>query len=493
MMNKHNRRAFTLLPLLIIIISLLFTPAALAASSSTLNDLQTAKLYARLYSYYGPSEEVEAAQDMDSLVAALAQLDPYCHYLTATEMAAHDESFDPSYTGIGVALEQNAAAEVVIKAVYADSPAAAAGFLRGDVIYSVDGVLTEGHTPDEVSAMLQGEKKQLLTVEIKRNGYVVKYEMQRKEMAAPSIIYWMLDKDTGYLLIYRFNVPTGEEISAAMEYLTSRGMKSLLLDLRDCPGGVMQAAGYTAGVLGEDGPIYFNVGRDGYESFYVSKDKTPCEIPIAVLVNENTASAAEMLAAVLQDTHRAMIIGMPTYGKGVFQSLLVLPSGAGLYFTTGKYVTRGFQDISELHGVTPDLLLRDAEAQKTKALAWLDKQQVVAKSFVFIIGSSTAKADGVAFSLYHKPLSSNGSSYLPASEVLTKMGWELYYYGNCWYGFNGTRRLIIDNSVKEVLSGNTSATIMTSYNTTYLPASFFRNLGYTVSWDAATRAITISR
>lgn len=491
-MTHPTKRLAALLPLLIIVISLLFVPTALAANTA-LSDLQTAKIYARLYSFYGTNDEIETAKDMESLVAALAKIDPYCHYLTAAELAAYDQSFDPNYTGIGVALEKNAAGEVVIKAVYADSPAAAAGFLRGDAIYSVDGKATAGKTPDEVSAMLRGERKQLLTVEIKRNGYVVKYDMQRKEMAAPSVVYWMLDQDTAYLLIERFNVPTGNEIAAAMEYLTELGMKSLLLDLRDCPGGVMQSAGLTAGILGEDGPIYFYVGRDGYESFYISKDHIPCEIPIAVLVNEHTASAAEMLAAVLQDTNRAMVVGSPTYGKGVFQSMLVLPSGAGLYFTTGKYVTRGFQDISELHGVTPDLLVRDAAAQQTQALAWLDKQQALAKNFVFTLGSYNAQADGAAFSLSHRPFSSNGSSYLPANETLKKMGWELYYYNNCWYGFNGTRRIIIDTVGKEAVSGNKSTAILISANTAYLPASFFRNLGYSVSWDGASQAITVSR
>ncbi|NLF79723.1 MAG: PDZ domain-containing protein [Clostridia bacterium] len=489
---KHTAKRLTaLLPLLIIVLSLLFAPAALA--NTTISDLQTAKIYARLYSFYGSNEEIESAKDMASLVAALAKIDPYSHYLSAAELAAFDQSFDPNYTGIGVALEKNAAGEVVIKAVYANSPAATAGFLRGDIMYSVDGKPTAGKAPDEVAAMLRGEKRQLLTVEIKRNGYVVKYEMQRKDMAAPSIVYWMLDQNTAYVLIERFNVPTGQEISAAMEYLTGLGMKSLLLDLRDCPGGVMQAAGMTAGILGEDGPIYFNVGRDGYESFYNSKDHSPCDIPIAVLVNEQTASAAEMLAAVLQDTHRAMIIGSPTYGKGVFQSMLVLPSGAGLYFTTGKYVTRGFQDISELHGVTPDLLVRDAAAQQTQALAWLDKQQALAKNFVFTLGSYNAQADGAAFSLSHRPFSSNGSSYLPANETLKKMGWELHYYQNCWYGFNGTRRIIIDTAGKEAVSGNKSTAILISANTAYLPASFFRNLGYSVSWDGASQAITVSR
>ena len=154
--------------------------------------------------------------------------------------------------------------------------------------------------------------------------------------------------------IEKFDLHTGEHIEAAIEYLTSLGMKSLLIDLRDCPGGVMQAAGYTAGVLGEDGPVYFNVGKDGYESFFVNPaNEQPLNIPIAVLVNENTASAAEMLTAVLQDTNRAMIVGTPTYGKGVYQSVLQLPSGGALYMTTGKYVTRGYQDIEVLGGITP--------------------------------------------------------------------------------------------------------------------------------------------
>jgi len=480
--------------LTVMIFVLLFTPAALASDNSTFDDLSVAKIYARLYAYYQLDAAALDAPDMQTLVSELAKVDPYSKYMTAAELEAYNNRFDPSYTGIGVLLEKNDAERVAIKAVFADSMAASAGFLRGDIIYSVDGTLTEGMSAKEVGELLQGAENQLLTVEIERNGYVVKYEMKRKTMSTPSAIYWMLDDQTAYMLIERFNIQTGAQIAAAMEYLGELGMKSLLLDLRDCPGGVMQAAGYTAGVLGEDGPIYFNMGKDGYESFYVSKeDGEDLEIPIAVLVNEKTASAAEMLAAVLQDTDRAMIVGTPTFGKGVYQSLLVLPSGAGLYFTTGKYITRGYQDITELGGVTPDLLVRDSAAQDDTALTWLKKQQALAHNFIFIVGNNHGKADGISFYLYHAPLISSSSAYLPMGETLDKMGWQLYYYDNCWYGFNGTRRVIIDLAEKEIISGNHSSNILIRNNSVYLPAAFFRNLGYAVTWDGAARSVTVTR
>ncbi len=492
-MKKSFRLTSLILPLLLAAI-FFFPTQAEAAESTDFSDLGIAKIYTRLYSYYDIDDSVLQAQDIESLAAALAKIDPYSRYLTAEQFTALNESYDPSYTGIGVVLEMNADNKVAIKVVFADSVAAAAQFLPGDVIHSVNGVLTAGKSTTEVSQMLQGDVKELLTIEIERNGYIVKYEMARKEMTTPSVFYWMLDNEVAYMQIEKFDLHTGEHIEAAIEYLTSLGMKSLLIDLRDCPGGVMQAAGYTAGVLGEDGPVYFNVGKDGYESFFVNPaNEQPLNIPIAVLVNENTASAAEMLTAVLQDTNRAMIVGTPTYGKGVYQSVLQLPSGGALYMTTGKYVTRGYQDIEVLGGITPDVLIKDADQQYQTALSWLKTQQALPDTFTFTIGSNQAKAGNEVFALAHKPYMKAGSSYLPAGEVLQKMGWDFYYYQGDWYAFNGVRRIIIDLSDKEIMSGKYHATVEISNNTVYMPAAFLRNIGYTVDWDGATRTMTISK
>lgn len=491
-MTKSLRLTSLFIPLLLA--AFFFLPAKAEAATTEFSDLGVAKIYTRLYSYYELDDSVLKAENMESFVAALAKIDPHSHYLTAEQFTALNESYDPEYTGIGVVLEKNDAGKVAIKVVFAESVAARAEFLPGDVIHSVNGVLTEGKSVTEVAQMLQGETNELLTVEIERNGYIVKYEMARKEMSTPSVFYWMLDNNVAYMQIEKFDIHTGEHIEAAIEYLTSLGMQSLLIDLRDCPGGVMQAAGYTAGVLGEDGPVYFNVGKDGYESFFVNQtNEEPLKIPIAVLVNEQTASAAEMLTAVLQDTQRAMIVGTPTYGKGVYQSVLKLPSGAALYMTTGKYVTRGYQDIEELGGITPDVLIKDAQQQYDTALSWLKTQQALPESFTFTINSVHAQAGSESFSLAHSPYLKAGASYLPAGEVLQKMGWDFYYYQGDWYAFNGVRRLIIDLSEQEIISGKYSAAVEISNNTVYLPAAFLRNIGYTVSWDGATRSLTVNK
>lgn len=474
--------------------ALIFSPAAQAADNVQFSDLGLAKMYVGLYSYYQIDETVTEAENMESLAAALAKIDPYSRYLTAEEFAALNNSYDPVYNGIGVVLTANEAGEIAIKVVFADTVAASAGFLPGDVIHSVNGVLTAGKSVAEVGAMLQGDLRELLTVEIKRNGYISKYEMARREMTAPSVYYWMIDQEVAYMQIEQFDLHTGEHIEAAIEYLSGLGMKSLLLDLRDCPGGVMQAAAQTAASLGEGGPIYFNVGRDGYEGFFVSPvNEQPLTIPIAVLVNEQTASAAEMLTAVLQDTARATVIGMPTYGKGVYQSVLRLPSGAALYMTTGKYVSRGYQDIEQLGGITPDVLVREDEEQYQTALEWLHTQQALPESFGFTIGSHQAQAGGESFYLAHSPFLKDGASYLPAGEALRRMGWDFSFYQGNWYAFDGIRRMIIDLSEREILSGKYRGTVEVRDNTVYLPAGFLRNIGYTVEWDGATRSMTISK
>lgn len=197
-MKKSFRLTSLILPLLLAAI-FFFPTQAEAAESTDFSDLGIAKIYTRLYSYYDIDDSVLQAQDIESLAAALAKIDPYSRYLTAEQFTALNESYDPSYTGIGVVLEMNADNKVAIKVVFADSVAAAAQFLPGDVIHSVNGVLTAGKSTTEVSQMLQGDVKELLTIEIERNGYIVKYEMARKEMTTPSVFYWMLDNEVAYM------------------------------------------------------------------------------------------------------------------------------------------------------------------------------------------------------------------------------------------------------------------------------------------------------
>lgn len=478
--------------ILVMLFTLAFSPLAEASSSK---DLSAAKKLVKEYSLYEPTAALLNAKDMKSFINELSKVDSYCYYLTKDEYKELMTSYNPLMLGIGLATEQNEQGQLIVKAIQANTPAAAAGIKRGDIVVSIDGITTAGKDMREIDLIIQSSDEKRITLETMRDGVIYKHTLNWTEMELSSIIYWMEDSETAYIEILQFNMPTAQHMAEALEYLSTQGMKSLIIDLRNCPGGVMDTAAGIAALFIEDGPLFFCVSRFGYDSFLytTSDDNKKWNMPLAVLVNENSASSSEILAAILQDTARASIIGTGTYGKGIYQSIAELPSGGALYFTTGKYISRGYQDVAASHGLTPDVLVQDEQQQKTTALNWLKKQQALAKSFKFTIGTTNASADGIAFTLNAAPFIENGSTYLPMSATLQKMGWNVYYQGNSWYAENGSRRLVVDIASAKVVSGNRNAQVIVRNNTVFLPASFFTNLGYTITWDGNTSSVILNK
>lgn len=479
-----------------LLVALLILLAAVPALGSQLpmTDLEAAKLYCRLYAFYPLGDEVQQAKSLDSLEQALQAYDPYAYVMNAEELAAFATSYNDSYVGIGVLLAQREDGAIYFQAIYGDSVADRANFRQGDVLYSVDGVRMQGKTLAEAQAALSGDPAKLVTVVVERNGVQSEMMMSRKEMSRPSLSYWLLDGGVAYLQIDQFTVDTADQVQAGLDYLRRVGMKSLLLDLRDCPGGVIYTAADVAALFSGVAPVYFSLDKQGYDSFYASGVGLDAPgLPLAVLVNENTASAAELLAASIQDNACGSVIGVGTHGKGCFQSVLSLPSGGGLYLTTGKYVTIGMQDIMDQGGVTPDLLVREPAAQMTAAQNWLLKQQAVPSELRLTVNSNFARADGVAYTTASSTLLRDGVSYVPAAETLTKLGWELHYHQGQWYGFNGARRVILDYGSRQAVSGGHQAELLLTSGVYYLPASYLRYLGLDVSWDNEAAAVVVQR
>lgn len=489
-----------LIPALLLMLLLLFSPPALAVDQPQ-DDLSLSRYYIGLYSYFQPGDEVMKASSLEQMIAAMQDCDPYFDFLSAEEIAAMDSVYAGSYVGIGVLMETDAAGEIVIKAVYADTVAARAGFRAGDILYSVDGQRLQGKSLSEARALLAGEgiPDSMAIVTIKRDNWTETYNLARKSMKLPSVSYWMLAEGVAYLHIERFTVDTAAQMESGLNYLRELGMRSLVLDLRACPGGVLYTAADTAELFLDGGPIYFSINNRGVERMhYMASGLEKSNAPLAVLIDSGTASAAELLAAVLQDEGRGYLIGMPSFGKGYYQSLLTLPSGNGLYLTTGKYVSSGQQDVSLQHGLTPDLLVRaeaepGADAQLNAALNWLKGRQAVPYQVVYTVGSTAYVADGQAEAGAVAPFIREGSCYLPAGAVLSRLGWSMEWRGGLCYAQNGARRLILDPAHQQALSGNQSADTYTVNNNVYLPAAFFRQLGYSVDWDAAARSVKISR
>jgi len=494
-MNKIRLGRSMLALTLLLALLLSLSPAAAAANyNNSAQDLKAARQWVAEYSYFDLAEAAGQAGNMESLMTALMAADPYASYMTAGELAASNSEYYGTYVGIGIMMELNGEKNVAVRCVYGDTIAAQAGIRRGDVIYSIDGVSTLGKSINEVHDLLSGKDGSIFNLVLQRGENLIPMDIKRGELTVPAMYYWVEEGGIGYLKITRFTDAVDEQLKAALNYLPELGATSLLLDLRDCPGGLMDAAADCCALLTGGGPIYYRLDRSGYRSVYVA-DENPLDfsLPLAVLVNEHTASAAEMTAAVVQDAGAGTVIGSGTYGKGYFQTVLTLPSGASIHFTIGKYVTWGRQDIAEQGGVTPDMLVADADQQDRTAAGWLKTQQAVPGELRFQFNSRNALADGSAWLMSYAPISKDGRAYVAAAELLTKLGWELNYYQNKCYAFNGVKRLIFEQGGGALTSGRHQDTCVVVNKVVYIPVAFLGNLGYGVTWDAASSSVVVSR
>ncbi|MBA3440543.1 MAG: S41 family peptidase [Pyrinomonadaceae bacterium] len=279
----------------------------------------------------------------------LRALDPHSNYYDSREFDEMRAERRSEYYGIGAAvgsLREGEKVETYIRATFKNSPAHQAGLRFGDHIVDADGQSMRGKSFEEVSKHLRGPRgtKVKVTVERLATGQVETFEITRDAVSQPSIAdAYMLRPGTGYvdLRLRGFNYTTGDELRSALEKLRAQGMTSLVLDLRDNPGGLLDQAIRVAEQFLPKGQMILNQKgrrRDGATQ-YKSGNDTPDTTPLVVLVNGGSASASEIVAGAMQDHDRALIVGETTFGKGLVQAVVPLQYGAGLALTVAKYYT----------------------------------------------------------------------------------------------------------------------------------------------------------
>ena len=447
------------------------------------DDLSLTRLYVRNHAFFPLEDEViNAATSVEEIMRALQQVDPYARYYSPEVfdiVMAYGESL---VVGIGVFLDTDKNGQVFILGPVAGSAAELAGLRYGDIIVSVNGINTRNMTARELAEELRGDDGDLLVIRYERAGVIREETLSRNARPELSVSYWLLgdQADVAYLQIHRFTSHTGNQIEAALQSLTNRGMEALVLDLRNCLGGDFDSAITVSSQFTGPGPVAFYISRRGWESFGGYNEIDNFTMPLAVLINNYTASAAELVAANIQDVQAAPLIGEPTFGKGTFQTMITLPSGMGIVFTTGKFVTRGYQDIAAHGGLLPDILVRGAEAQMAAAIISIAEQRLTPRQVAFAAAAGDVLLIG-------------GASYLAAEAALQQLGWELRESEGIIYGQRANRRLIIDTIEAELLIGSATLALREYDYTLYLPAVILRELGHTVEWDAATRSVIVSR
>ena len=308
-------------------------------------------------------------------------LDPYTVYYTPEEYKALTEETEGVYCGIGAMVSQNINSGLITAIrIFRNSPAEAAGMKKGDIIYKVGDVEASSMELDVlVQQKIRGERKTPVDITVLRDGEEVELHIIRDIVEVTTVEYQMLEEDTGYILVSQFELVTGAQFKEAVDELTKQGMEKLIIDLRDNPGGVLDAVIEMAAYLlpedkmdgtlvstsdkdgkgiryfSEDGKIQSeaNDGR-GKDSRYPQPDGHQVDIPMVVLVNGNSASASEVLAGALQDYGSARLVGTTTFGKGIVQSLVPLADGSAVKMTISHYYTPSGFDL-HAKGLEPDV------------------------------------------------------------------------------------------------------------------------------------------
>jgi carboxyl-terminal processing protease len=283
-----------------------------------------------------------------SIIGMLRSLDPHSNYYDREEFDELKTDQRSEYFGIGASIQNYAhgdQADTYITATFEGSPAGRAGLRYGDRIVEVDGVKMTGKSSLEVRDKIRGPRGSTvkLTLERAADKRIEKVDIVRDAVPQPSIPdAYMLKPGVGYIDMTRgFNYTTTDELLDALDRLHAKGMTSLVLDLRNNPGGFLDQAIHVAEVFLRNGQLILTQkGRNGYrDNQYESHNNAPDTTPLVILINENTASASEIVAGAMQDHDRALIVGQTSFGKGLVQSIIPLEYGAGLTLTSAKYFT----------------------------------------------------------------------------------------------------------------------------------------------------------
>ena len=274
----------------------------------------------------------------------LQTLDPHSSFMDPRSYAQMRERQEGRYYGLGISIVV-IDGEITVATMFEGSPAYQKGLRRGDVIARIEGEDTKGWTSDQAVRRLRGPRGTPVKISIKRSGYkdLIDLEVVRDEIHIPTVpAAFMLDSQTGYIRLQDFGENTDQELGRALRDLTQKGMKRLVFDLRNNPGGALdQAIKVSNRFLPRGDLIVYTRGRvpNSDQDYRATERSDYLNLPMITLVNRNSASASEIVSGALQDHDRALIVGETTFGKALVQSVYRVSQGAGVAVTTARYYT----------------------------------------------------------------------------------------------------------------------------------------------------------
>lgn len=332
--------------------------------------------------YFLYEEDLEQVEDYIYIGMMAGLEDPYSAYYTQEDFEELQTDTEGIYSGIGAMLSQNRMTGLcTVVRVFENSPAYESGMLPGDILYEVDGHPVQGEDLSIlVNNYIKGEEGTDVAITVfrqEKNEYV-DLTVTRRSIEVPTVEHEMLDNEIGYILITQFDLITTEQFKAAVDDLESQGMKGLVLDLRNNPGGVLDSAVEIADYLLPDDLTEYDQGerktmivytedKNQEGEHYTASDGHALDVPVAVLVNGESASAAEVLTGALMDYDRAVVVGTTSFGKGIVQNLIPLGDGSAIKITVAHYYTPSGYDLHG-KGIEPDVEVELDEELQTQAV-----------------------------------------------------------------------------------------------------------------------------
>ncbi|MBD2504457.1 carboxyl-terminal processing protease CtpB [Anabaena azotica] len=293
--------------------------------------------------------------------------DPYTRFMDPQQFEALTNQTSGEVSGIGIRMELNETTKrlTVLEAIE-NSPALKAGIKAGDEILAIDGKSTQQMKVDDASKLIRGKEGTVITLRLGRSGNNIDLKLTRAKIEVPTVTYNLKqegNRRVGYIRLREFSAHASEQMARAIRKLNGQKVDSYVLDLRGNPGGLLQASVEIARMWLDDGGIVRTVNRQGFNEDMKANRTALTKLPLAVLVDGNSASASEILTGALKDNKRAVVVGTQTFGKALVQSVHELPDGSGLAVTIAHYYTPKGTDINH-KGITPDIKLELTEAQE---------------------------------------------------------------------------------------------------------------------------------
>ncbi len=316
--------------------------------------------------------DMEKAEDAAATAMIDSLEDRWSYYLSAADYATHKEQVENAYVGIGITIspEENGQGFLIL-AVQQDSGAEAAGLLAGDIITGAESQDVRGMTTAQLRDIIRGKEGTSVSLEITRDSEVLRVQVTRMQILTEVVSYEMLENSIGLIAISNFDARCADETIAAIDALREQGAQALIFDVRNNPGGYATELVKVLDYLLPEGDLFRTLDYAGRETVDKS-DASFLDMPIAVVCNEDSYSAAEFFPAAIQEYGAGTIVGMPTCGKGYFQYTYELSDGSAVGLSAGKYFTPSGKSLIGT-GIQPDVVVEvDDETRAKIAYGTLD-------------------------------------------------------------------------------------------------------------------------